>query len=182
MTDGERLCKFDADFAKLKRNREQVSLEQLQTRYAASYRALVAEVLKSADWFINTYIDKLSFPIDPNDKAGNQWLKERILAIWMQEESPGGRVEQCRAALIGRLDMDAFKQLVWEIYDRLEREAFDPYWQRHCRRSDSGWIYNDIFKKFWYAPERQGENKAGFWINSDYTGGDGRFPPHIREE
>ena len=44
MTDGERLQKFDADFQKLKKNREKVPLEQLQTRYADAYNALVAEV------------------------------------------------------------------------------------------------------------------------------------------
>lgn len=44
MTDGERLQKFDADFEKLKKNREKVPLEQLRTRYADAYNALVAEV------------------------------------------------------------------------------------------------------------------------------------------
>ena len=44
MTDGERLKKFDADFDRLKKNREKVPLEQLRTRYADAYNALVAEV------------------------------------------------------------------------------------------------------------------------------------------
>jgi len=87
--------------------------------------------------------------------------------------------------LLERLDRKEYEQLVWEIYNRLEVEAYDPYWQRHNKwvgEPGNRWIYNDITRKFWLGPERRAEGKPGFWINSDYTGEDGRFPPHIKEE
>ena len=92
MTDGERLQKFDADFQKLKKNREKVPLEQLQTRYADAYNALVAEVQAGADWFADAYIKLLvgHFPRHPRDTAGNEWLDKRIAAIREQEAKPGG--------------------------------------------------------------------------------------------
>lgn len=187
MTDGERLQKFDADFEKLKKNREKVPLEQLQTRYADAYNALVAEVQAGADWFADTYIDLLvgHFPRHPKDIAGNEWLDKLIAAIREQEAKPGGRVERYRAALLARLDMEEYRQLVWEIYNRLEVEAFDPYWQRHNRWvGEPGrrrWIYNDITRKFWW-PKTEGYPESGCWINRDYTGHDSRFPPHIKED
>ena len=180
----ERLRKFDADFARLKRNREQVSLEQLRTRYAKAYNALASEVQAGADWYADTYIKYLvdQLPRHPEDTAGNEWLTKRISAIRAEEEKPGGRVERYRAALLDRLDKAEFEQLVWEIYDRIEREAFDPYWQRHNRWTGSpGWrfVYNDIWKKFWMPPSKR--NPSGGWAYSDYSGWDSRFPPHIKE-
>lgn len=182
MTDREGLDKLDADLKRLQQNREKVPLDQLQTRYAKAYNALVADLQADADWYAARYLETLAFPRHPKDKAGNEWLDRRIDAILEEERRPGGRVERYRAALIDNLDRQGFEQLVWEIYDRLSREAFDPYWQRHCRWAgppDNRWIYNDIFKKWWYGPERRGEGKTGFWINKDYTGEDTRFPPNI---
>lgn len=184
MTDREWLDKFNADFQKLQHNREKIPLDQLRTRYARSYNALLEEVIQDADWFAARYRECLAFPRHPEDKAGNEWLDKRLAAILEEENRPGGRVERYRAALTDRLDRDEFEQLVWEIYDRMEREAFDPYWQRHNRwvgEQGNRWIYNDIIKKYWYGPERRGEGKTGFWINIDYTGEDSRFPPNIGE-
>jgi len=195
MTDQEReaqdredrkwLDKFDTDMKKLKSNREKVPLEALQTRYARAYNTLVAEVECDADWWAKRYMEVLVFPRHPQDTSGNEWLDKQIAAILQEEQRPGGRVERYRAALTENLDRPAFEQLVWEIYDRLLQEAFDPYWQRHCRwvgEPGNRWIYNDISKKWWYGPERRGEGKAGFWINKDYTGEDSRFPPNIGED
>ena len=84
---------------------------------------------------------------------------------------------------IDRLDRDEYETLVWKRYDRLLREAFDPYWQRHNRwtgKPGNRWIYNDIFKKFWHPPYEK--FPSGGWINSDYTGWDGRFPPNIGDD
>ena len=187
MTDGERLKKFDADFDRLKKNREKVPLEQLRTRYADAYNALVAEVQAGADWYAAAYISLLvsHFPRHPKDAAGNEWLDRKIAAIRAEEEKPGGRVERYRAALLERLDLKEYEQLVWEIYNRLEVEAFDPYWQRHNRwigPPDRRWIYNDITGKYWWPNKEQFPTSGGCWINRDYTGHDTWFPPKIKED
>lgn len=191
MTDGERLRKFHADFAQLKKNREKVPLEQLRTRYAKAYNALVAEVESGAAWYADTYINLLvsHFPRHPRDQAGNEWLDKRLAAIRRQEAEPGRRVERYRAALLDRLNLEEYEQLVWEIYNRLEVEAFDPYWQRHNRRLESGWIYNDITGMFWCDPDRRPDDwkerdifTGGCWISQDWKKQDTRYPPHIKEE
>lgn len=195
MTDQERearnaedrkwLDKMASDLDKLRHNREKVPLQELQTRYSKAYNTLVAEVECDADWFFSRYLECLAFPRHPEDKEGNEWLDRRISAILEDEKKPGGRVERYRLALTRDMDRPAFEQLVWEIYDRMEREAFDPYWQRHCRWAgppNNRWIYNDIFRKWWYGPDRRGEGKTGFWIDKDYKSEDGRFPPNIGED
>lgn len=83
-----------------------------------------------------------------------------------------------------RLDLKEYEQLVWEIYNRLEVEAFDRYWQRHNRwigPPDRRWIYNDITRKYWWPNKEKFPATGGCWINRDYTGHDTRFPPHIKD-
>ena len=186
MTVDEHFKKLDADLARLIHNREKVPLEQLQTRYAKAYNTLIAELEWDADWFADAYIESLAFPRHPEDHAGNEWLDKKIAAILEEERRPGGLVERYRAALTERMDRNEFEQLVWERYNRLEQEAFMPYWNRHCRwagEPGNRWIYNDIFKKWWYSPERRGDGATcGYWINSDYTGSDMRYPPGIGDD
>lgn len=184
MTDGERLRQFRADFEKLKHNRDQVPLDILKTKYAAGYEAQVKKVLEGGDWYADAYLQHLPFPLHPQDEAGNEWLAKRIAAIERKENAPGGLREQWRAALIDDLDMDKFGDLVYRRYERRLQEAFDPYWQRHNKwvgEPGKRWIYNDIFKKFWW-PKTEGYPASGCWINSDYTGHDSRFPPNIKED
>lgn len=194
MTDGERLQKFDADFAKLQHNREKVPLEELRTRYAKAYNALVAEVEAGADWFAATYINTLigGFPIDAQDAAGNERLRDRVKAIIAEERKPGGRFERYKAALLERLDRREFEQLVWEIFDRVEREAYDPYFQQHCRwtgEPGKRWIYSDVLKMFWCDPDRRPDHwkekgyfDDGCWISADWKKQDARYTPKIKED
>ncbi|MDE7243757.1 MAG: hypothetical protein K2O18_07255 [Oscillospiraceae bacterium] len=178
-TKAEKLEIFRSDFERLKKNREAMSLPELMRRCGKEYQALIAQVLEDADWYADTYIETFAFPTDPQDLIGNAQLNHRISVILREENAPGGLVERYRAALIDRLDMGEFKKLVWERYERLRQEAYNPYWARHCHRLNSGWIYNDILKKFWLPSE---SGKSGGWINSDYSGWDGRFPPVVKEE
>lgn len=183
-TDGQRLARFHSDLEKLKHNREKVPLQQLQTKYARAYNTLVAEIEDGAAWFHRKYLELLAFPTHPNDTAGNEWLAKRIAAIEAEEKKPGGLADQFHAALIDRMDLDEYENLVYRSYERRLREAFDPYWQRHNKwvgPPERRWIYNDIIKKFWW-PKTEGYPASGCWINQDYTGHDFRYPPTLKEE
>ena len=175
-TDTQRLTRFHADFQKLKNNREKVPLQQLTTRYARSYNTLVAEVMDGAVWFYRKCVElEEDFPTYPEDTAGNEWLAKCLAAIGEGEKKPGGLIDQFRAALIDQLDMDAYHDLINTIREPRLR-VFNRYWSRHCRCLESGWIYNRVFCKFWLPPEKSGL-PIGYWINSDYTGHDPRYPP-----
>lgn len=180
-TDTQRLTRFHADFQKLKNNREKVPLQQLTTRYARSYNTLVAEVMDGAAWFYRKCVElEEDFPTYPEDTAGNEWLAKCLAAIGEGEKKPGGLIDQFQAALIDQLDMDAYHDLVNGTYEPRLR-VFNRYWSRHCRRLESGWIYNRILKKFWW-PKTEGYPESGCWINSDYSGRDYRYPPQLKEE
>ena len=187
MTVKERLDKFDSDFAKLKNNRANVPLEILQTQYAKSYTALVDDIIDFAGWFTAEYIKSLSdcWPISDRDTAGNEWLQKKQAAILQRERHPGGLYDQQVAALVDRLDLDRFYDLVWRLYNRLETEAFDPYWQRHCRwvgQPGNRWVYNDIIKKFWYPPGKSENWPDGVWMDNEYHAYGTNYPPHMKAD
>lgn len=182
MDDGERVKRFRANFGRLQRNREKVPLEQLRTTYAKKYDALVAEVAADADWYADRCLEHMTrqWPRHPKDGAGNKWLDRKAAAIIREEAAPGGTAERWRAAIIDDLNMDAYMQLVWDRYARLEREAFGPYWERHCRRvGEPGeeWTYNDIIQRFWLPPGQDPDRPRGAWIDSEGNVYTTRWPP-----
>lgn len=183
-TDAQRHKRFHADFEKLKHNREKVPLQQLQTRWERPYNTLVAEVMDGALWFYRRFMEDLDFPTHPKDEAGNKWLADRMAQIEADEKKPGGLLDQFQTVLIDDLDIEKYYDLVGKSYERRLQEAYDPYWQRHCRwvgEPPQRWIYSDIFRKYWW-PKTEGYPDSGCWINSDYSGKDYRFPPHLKEE
>jgi len=182
----EHIQKFEADFGKLRRNREKIPLQALQSRYAKAYGRLVQEVRSDADWFADADLSLLiqHFPRHPKDAAGNEELDLRIKAILHDESRPGGLADQYKAALIDRLDWDEYLTLVWKIYDRLYREAFSPYWKRHCHWAGAPGkrrIYNDIWQAYWVSEE--GGMDGGYWIGENRTDPERwYYPPQIGDD
>ena len=184
MTDSELIAKFEDDFGKLVRNREQVPMDKLRTTYKKSYDALVTVITEFADWFADRYLQTMidSWPRHERDVAGNEWMERRINVILDQENQPGGLREQWRAALIDRLDKEEYQRLVWQRYELLEKKVFDPYWQRHNRwRGEPGnrWIFNDIIQRFWLPPGENEKYPDGAWINSKFEVYATSWPPNI---
>lgn len=183
MTTSERFAKFDEDFARLKNNREKVPLEQLKTRYAKAYNSLVASIEEYAEWFTQEYIDTLAIQTNPKDEAGNAWLKKKVDAILAEERGANGKYQQGLDALIQNLDREGFEHKVWEIHDRLMREAYDPYQQRYNRwigEPGNRWIYNSLFKAYWKVDPESSD--GGYWIDKDWNHKGLGYPPKIGGE
>lgn len=183
LTTSERFKKFDADLARLKSNREKIPLEQLTTRYAKAYNALVADLEEFAEWFTGEYIKTLAIPRHPKDEDGNAWLQKKVDAILEEERKPGGLYQQLRDALIDDLDREKFEDRVWRIHDRLMREAYDPYQQRFNKwvgQPDKRWIYNSLFDAFWKVDPEVSE--GGYWIDKDWNHKGFGYPPRLEPE
>lgn len=180
MDVGAYMKEFDANFSRLKSNREKIPLEQLTTRYAKAYNKLVSDIEDYAEWFAEMYLDTLKFPTNPKDSAGNTWLQKKIEKIKSEERRPGGLYEQQRDALIDRLDEDEFLNLVFQLYHRLDSEAFDPYQQRFNKwigEPGNRWIYNRLFGWFWNPDtERYGQP---YWMDRDWNFMSYDHPPKI---
>lgn len=178
----EKYQRFTDLFGKLKRNREQVPLEVLQTKYAAAYQKMTDEIEDLSDWFCRCYIESLAFTTNPKDTKGNEWLDKKIEAIQTEVAAPGNLVEQYKKALIEDLNIEKYYELVWRIFDRMDREAYDPYLQRYnvwTGPPENRWIYNGLLKAFWKKDESKED--GGYWIDSDGSfKGLGHPPRQIR--
>ena len=186
MTIKERLDHFDLLFSRLKRNRELLSLKELQTTYAEAYGELVSELIADADWWAISFIQTMCahFPLHPNDEKGNQWLQQKVDQILREERATGGLVEQYQKALVDDLDRSRFEDYVCAWYDRLLKEAYEPFYQRYNRwvgKPGSRWIYNDALQKYWLPPKdnAMGGASGGRWISKDYSGRETRFAPKL---
>lgn len=181
MTEKEYLEKFNADFQKLKHNREKVPLEELRTRYAKSYEALLDDIRANADWWIDTYIQTVGFKVARDDDAAVAALRKRIDNILEEERKPGGLFTQAYAALIDQLDETAFQQKAWEIYHALDTDAYDAYFQRFNQYpADGSRIYNSLIKAFWDpAPARYDQP---CWVDEDGLYRSDEHPPIQRKD
>lgn len=174
MTEKEHLAKFDADFQKLKHNREKVPLDELRTRYAKSYEALLDDVRANAEWWIDTYIRTVGFTVAKDDDAAVAALRKRIETILEEERRPGRLFSQAYAALIDQLDEEAFRQKAWEIYHTLDTDAYDAYFQRFNQYpADGSRIFNSLIDGFWEpAPSRYDHpcwvDKNGLYRSADH--------------
>lgn len=168
------------NFAKLKANREKIPLDQLTTKYAKAYNALVDWLEKYAAWFTQEYINCLALKENPEDTAGNEWLHKKLAAIKEEERKPGGLYQRIRDSLIEDLDEEEFRMNVWRLYDRMEKEAWDPYQQRYNRWIGSPgnrWIYNALFDAYWLPNPEYSE--GGYWIDVHRQYKRMNYPPKI---
>ena len=187
MTDSERMASIESDFEKLKRNREKIPLQKLQTTYAKSYYTLSETLTRGADWYADQYLTLLvdNWPRHEKDTGGNEWMDRKVAAIIEEENQPGGLRDRWRKALIIDLDWPQFVQLIYERYARCEREAFDPYWQRHNKwvgEPGKRWIFNDIIQRFWLPPGKDDHWPNGAWIDSKYNVYNTNWPPAIGDD
>ena len=171
---------FKVRFARLQSNREKVPMEQLTTKYAAAYNALVKWLEEYAEWFTAEYLKLCAVPIKPEDKVGNEWLAKKSNAILAEERKPGGLYQRIRDSLIEDLNQEEFEMNVWRLWDRLEKEAYDPYLQRYNRwigKPGNRWIYNSLFDAYWLPDPEYSE--GGYWIDVNRKYKRMNYPPKI---
>jgi hypothetical protein len=178
---------FVKAFKKLKSNREKVPFDELRTKYAAAYVKLENEVIGYADWFFAASVRLLveRLPLAEGDAEGARLLKDGSARICREALQGGSPYMRARSALVRRLDFDGFVNAVDEVYFKIEREIYNPYWQRHCRIVGNGstrWVYNDIIGRFWCPPGRSSKIKTGAWIDKDYNVYLRRLPPENQED
>lgn len=171
---------FNARFSKLKSNRAKIPMELLTTKYAKAYGTLVGWLEEYAEWFTEEYIKHLALPEYPQDDEGTAWVRKKIEAIKAEERKPGGLYQRIRNSLIEDLDQKEFEMNVWRLWDRLEKEAYDPYLQRYNRwigEPGNRWIYNSLLGLYWLPDEKMED--GGYWIKQDRSYGRMGYPPRI---
>lgn len=166
----------------LKRNVDNVPLEQLQTRYRKAYTALVNGIWEVGDPLVEQTLEFcLTLPVK-EDLHDTPTLLNHLDLIKREERKPGGLYDQMRAALVDRQDVGEYYELIAKLWERLYSEAYQPYLTRHCHwtgKPGNRWIYNEIADAWWLQAKGDDPDN-GKWIKNDYTwAGFPSYPPKL---
>lgn len=152
------------DFEMYKKNRQNVPLETLKTKYQKPYEALKLKLKEELQW----YVKQLSFlgiyEVLKKDKDDliPVW-REQITKIYQEEEAKG-LPKLLGRAVYRHMDMREFETLVCEtLTNRIRYEVYAPYWLKNCR-AENGKITNDLLDGMVWNPEHnlwEGKTKEG---------------------
>lgn len=169
MEKGNLLLDCEKAIQKLRKNRENIPLEILKTRYAVAYQKLLEDIRDMVTELVKrTLAQGLPFRAEDLD-AKEEFLNgfQRIL----EEEARKGVFREIGHAVFQEYDLCEALEIAEQVWVRIRREAYGPYWVSHCHE-DKGRIYNDIIDMVWDR-----ENKI--WVDT----GDGRvtlmLPPSM---
>lgn len=148
---------------RLRRNLEQYPLEVLTTKYAKGYQRITAQIRRDATDCAMEIFMCPKYPESDYDKTGNQMLRDKRAGI-IDEILP-----QCINVLVERQELSEYYDLLEKAVQRIRREAFEPFWARHCIKFADGVIFNDIWCLYW--------NPGGDGRHAGWYGANGVFNP-----
>lgn len=164
----EQVEKLTVLLEKYRKNRENVPLEVLKTKYKDAYEKLKAEIKEEAQALIKPIAAKLPDWLE-GQKVSQEYIGE-IAEIFNRIYGGGGYAKQIGTALYKHFSIDEALQLAQEI-NRQYREALLKFFHsktclytivenRDPENPVTPRIYNALVNKFW-------NEETGEWISED---------------
>lgn len=146
--------------AKLQNNREKVPLNDLKTKYRKAYTALINDIKDQSEYLLLDFIFG-GMPFDMSEKEEWKAFIDRAKAC-LKEADVARAIRKISRAIFQDYDPDKALEIAAEaICPKIRRQAYAPYWVKHCRPGDDGEIWNDLIQmrwdpedKIWEAPDR----------------------------
>lgn len=162
---------------KLRKNRENVPLLILKTKYAKPYNELLEKIQFQTKEIIMRYLFS-GMLVDADDEEDFQVFFKASQSI-LDAEAEAGTLKEIGLAVYLEYDIDkALDIAVRKIRPKILYDAYAPYWLKHCISHEDGGIWNDLIDMMW-------NNECGMWINSEKSEGRLMLPPTeelIKEE
>lgn len=152
------------DFERYKKNRQNVPLETLKTKYRKPYEALKLKLKEELRWYVRQLSFLGIYEVLKKDKDDliPVW-REQIDKIYQEEEAKG-LPKLLGRAIYRHMDMREFETLVCEtLTNRIHYEVYAPYWLKNCR-TENGKITNDLLDGMVWDPEHnlwEGKTEEG---------------------
>lgn len=118
---------LETKLALLKKNRDNVPLETLKTKYKAPYEKLLAEIAGMA----SEILKEESCRGIKVAAADSENLIAEINQAIQDERRDGGILQRIQTALFKKQDIREFKTLIGEMHALIEKRWL-PYWESHC--------------------------------------------------
>lgn len=154
------LKKLEQDIATLRKNRENVPLELLKTKYKKPYAKLKEEIRAQFE----IYMKELSLlgilKIGPDMTPEEQKEMEAGIQKIIDEETAAGHLRECTKAVFEEFNLAKAENLACGYYtDRVKYEAYAPYWLEHIHQEPDGKVTSDLLPGMTWHPE------AGVWVS-----------------
>ena len=154
------LKKLDQDIATLRKNRENVPLELLKTKYKKPYAKLKEEIRAQFEIYMKHLIMLGILKTGPDlTGAKAQSMVDQIQKI-IDEEKAAGHQKEVTRAVFEEFNLTKAENLACGYYtDRVKYEAYAPYWLEHIHQEPDGKVTSDLLPGMTWHPE------AGVWVS-----------------
>lgn len=157
MQKGSLLLDCESAIQKLRKNRENIPLEILKTRYASAYQKLLEDIQDMVMELIKRILVQ-SLPFCADDLEAKEQFLNKFQRV-LEEEASNGVFLKISHAIFHEYDLWRALEIVEQIWVRIRREAYGPYWVSHCYEH-KGLIHNTIINMVW---DREHE----IWVDTD---------------
>lgn len=154
------LKKLSQDIATLRKNRENVPLELLKTKYKKPYAKLKEEIRAQFEIYMKHLIMLGILKTGP-DLTGTKAksMADQIQKV-IDEEKAAGHLEEITHAVFEEFNLVKAENLACGYYaDRVKYEAYAPYWLEHIHQEPDGKITSDLLPGMTWQPE------SGVWVS-----------------
>ena len=154
------LKKLNQDIATLRKNRENVPLELLKTKYKKPYAKLKEEIRAQFEIYVKHLIMLGILKTGPDlTGAKAQSMVDQIQKI-IDEEKAAGHQKEVTHAVFEEFNLAKAENLACGYYtDRVKYEAYAPYWLEHIHQGPDGKVTSDLLPGMTWHPE------AGVWVS-----------------
>lgn len=154
------LKKLSQDIATLRKNRENVPLELLKTKYKKPYAKLKEEIRAQFEIYMKHIIVLGILKTGPDlTGAKAKSMVDQIQKI-IDEEKAAGHQKEVTHAVFEEFNLAKAENLACGYYtDRVKYEAYAPYWLEHIHQEPDGKVTSDLLPGMTWHPE------AGVWVS-----------------
>lgn len=154
------LKKLNQDIETLRKNRKNVPLELLKTKYKKPYAKLKEEIRAQFEIYMK-HIIMLGILKTGPDLTG---MKAKSMADQIQkvidEEKEAGHQKEVTRAAFEEFNLVKAGNLACGYYtDRVKYEAYAPYWLERIHQESDGKVTSDLLPGMTWQPE------AGVWVS-----------------
>lgn len=141
---------------KLQKNRENVPVELLKTKYANAYKKLLSDITAS----VKELLYQFFFSNLLLQKASTEELHDFLSKSQEIIDEEKGQLKQMSKVVLSEYDLTKAICIVEPVRNRIFQEAYaEKIWNGHCRKND-GRIINDLIDMVW-------DSEHEIWISQD---------------
>ena len=155
------LNKLNQDIATLRKNRENVPLELLKTKYKKPYAKLKEEIRAQLEIYLKelTLLGILKIGPDLTPEKQKE-MAEKIQSI-IDEGVAAGYVKEISHAVFEEFDLKKAENIACGYFtSRVQYEIYAPYWLQHIHQEENGRYTSDLLQGMTWHPEN-----GGVWVD-----------------